>query len=111
MGPPINRQKGNAMTDEVFEESAEIPTGRKARTISETLRHTLKDAAKRGVAFSRVGSEDEIDELRKDLNSAAVRAEFEVTIGTAHLEDGSHKLTFGAKRKPAPKAAKEGTQV
>lgn len=91
-----------------FEETTEVPAGRKARTLSESLAAKLDEAAKRGVAFSRTGSPDVIDELRKDLGSAAVKAKYVVTTATAQLENGMHKLTFSAKHKAAKtgKAAK-----
>jgi hypothetical protein len=85
-------------TDE-FEESDDIPTGRKARVPSDSLTAKLAEAAKHGKAFSRTAPAHVIDELRKDLGSAAVRAEYDVTTATAHLDNGHHKLTFTAKRK------------
>lgn len=107
------------MTDSVFEETDAVPAGRKARTIDPILWSALADSAKRGVAFSRTAAENVIDELRKDLSSAAVRAKYDVTTGTAQLEGGLHKLTFAARAKtspevtettPAPKVAKPPTK-
>jgi len=97
--------------DELYEESGEIPAGRKARIISPTLWAKLEEASKRQVAFSRVAAEEVIDDLRKDLTSAAVKAKYEVTTSTAHLDDGRHKLTFSARAKQAPKPAKEDPAV
>lgn len=87
----------------MFEETATVPVGRKARTVSKELWAALEDSAKRGVAFARTADPDVIDLLRKDLASAAVKAKFDVTTSTAHLENGSHKLTFAAKAKPVTK--------
>lgn len=90
------------MADSIFEETATVPAGRKARAIGQELWNALADSAKRGVAFSRTASAEAIDELRKDLSSAAVRARYEVTTGTAQLEGGMHKLTFAARGKTSP---------
>lgn len=90
------------MADSIFEETETVPAGRKARVIGNELWNALADSAKRGVAFSRTASGEAIDELRKDLSSAAVRARYDVTTGTAQLEGGMHKLTFAAKGKTSP---------
>jgi hypothetical protein len=117
--------KGLIMTDsqdEVFEETAEVPTGRKTRVISPARWARLEESAKRGIAFAREAAPEVIAELRKDLMSAAVKAKYDVTTSTAVLENGLHRLTFGAVAKhstgeadgakvqatkpPAPKGAK-----
>ena len=89
------------MADSVFEETDAIPAGRKARVIGQDLWNALADSAKRTVAFARTAAPDVIDELRKDLASAAVKARYDVTTGTAELENGMHKLTFAARAKSA----------
>lgn len=83
----------------VFEDSEEIPSGRKARVIKSGLWHALADSAKRQVAKVAVLSPDAIEELRKDLSSAAVRAKYHVVTSTAALPDGRAKLTFSATSK------------
>jgi hypothetical protein len=98
------------MSDAMFEETDEIPAGRKARSISPELWDALAKSAANGKAYSRTASETAIDELRKDLGSAAVRAKYDVTTRTQTLENGMHKLTFTARSKtpapaPAPAAA------
>lgn len=88
-----------------FEESTEIPTGRKARSIAQHLWNHLEDSAKRGVAkVSPAMSHEEVAKLRKDLTSAAVQAKYDVTTETQKLDNGLAKLKFAAKRKPKPKA-------
>lgn len=96
------------MADSPFEETEDIPAGRKARVISADLWTALAKSAANGKAFARTASETAIDELRKDLGSAAVRARYEVTTGTAALENGLHKLTFAARAK-TPAAPVAGT--
>lgn len=91
------------MADSCFEETDVVPAGRKARVIGNDLWNALADSAKRGVAFSRTAGAEVIDDLRKDLSSAAVRLKYDVTTGSTQLENGEHKLTFSAKAKtPAP---------
>lgn len=92
--------------DDMFEETTEVPSGRKARVPSKALLEKLAESAKRGVAFHKTDAPEAIDDLRKDLASAAVRAAYEVVTGTAQLEDGKHRLTFAAKHKPKPPAGK-----
>lgn len=84
-----------------FEETSEIPTGRKARMVSQVLWDKLADSAKRDVGFARQGSAKEIAELRKDLTSAAVKAKYDVTTGTREVEKGVIRLTFKATLKVA----------
>lgn len=98
------------MTDhDVYEETTELPPGRKPREIGKTLRAKLEESHKRGVGFSRTAEKQAIDDLRKDLTSAAVKAEYIITTATAQLDNGLHKLTFTAKRKPAIKAEQKET--
>ena len=87
------------MSESMFEETTEVPAGRKVRVIPAELWNALADSAKRSVAFARTAEADVIDDLRKDLSSAAVKARYDVTTGTAQLENGMHKLTFAAKSK------------
>lgn len=84
----------------MFEETTNLPSGRKARTVPDEVWAHLEDAAKRGVGFSRTAAPHVIDDLRKDLGSAAVRAKYHVTLGTEKLSDTRHKLTFSARHKP-----------
>lgn len=93
----------------LFEETDDVPAGRKARVIGQDLWNALAESAKRGKAFARTADETTIDDLRKDLASAAVKARYEVTTGTAVLENGLHKLTFAAKAKAAPKPEPKAT--
>lgn len=86
-------------TDHIFEETSDIPAGRKAREVSKVVWNALAESAKRNIAFKRTAEADVITELRKDLTSAAVRAKYDVTTGTTQLEDGKHRLTFAAKVK------------
>lgn len=87
-----------------FEETKEIPRGRKAREVPDLVWDKLKESAERGVAFTKSGPPTTIDELRRDLGAAAVRAKYEVTMGTEKVNATRHKLTFAAKRKPEPEA-------
>jgi hypothetical protein len=93
------------MSESPFEETDDIPSGRKARTISQDLWTALGKSAANGKAFARTAAESVIDDLRKDLASAAVRAKYEVTTGTTALENGLHKLTFTARSKTTATAA------
>ena len=91
------------MSDPIFEETEDVPSGRKARVISQDLWDALAKSAANGKAFARTAGEAAIEELRKDLSAASVRAKYEVTTGTAALENGLRKLTFRATAKtPAP---------
>ena len=83
----------------IFEDSEDIPSGRKARVIKSGLWNALADSAKRHVAKVAVLAPDAIEELRKDLSSAAVRAKYNVVTSTAALPDGRAKLTFHATAK------------
>ncbi len=82
-----------------FEETAEVPRGRKAREVGEHVLVALEDSAKRGVAFTKTATPDEIDELRRDLGAAKVRSKYEVTVGTERLSETAHKLTFSARHR------------
>jgi len=105
------------MADDEFTETADIPAGRKSREISKKLWDVLEDSAKRGVAFSRVAGQEVIEELRKDLSTAGVKAKYVVTTASAKLENGQHKLTFAATHAeqappaPAPAAPAPGPQT
>jgi len=92
------------MSDD-FEETTDVPVGRKSRVITDVLWNKLEDSAKRKVGFSRIGTAEVIEELRKDLSSGAVRNKYEITTASAKLEDGRHKLTFAAQFVPAPAPA------
>lgn len=80
-----------------FTETAAIPRGRKARQVPDELWNVLEDSAKRSVGFSKSASPTVIDELRRDLGSAAVRAKYEVTVSTEKVSDKQHRLTFSAR--------------
>jgi hypothetical protein len=83
----------------MFKETTVIPRGRKARRVSAELWEALEDSAARGVAFSRTDTPEAIDQLRRDLTSAAVRARYDVTTETTHIDDGTEKLAFAAQYK------------
>jgi ribosomal protein S26 len=92
-----------------FSETDEVPRGRKARQVPEIVLDRLEHSAKHGKAITRTAAPDVIDELRRDLGSAAVRARYEITMGTEKLSDVAHKITFAAKHRangqaPAPEA-------
>jgi len=89
----------NPQTSNGFTETAELPRGRKARQVPQDVLNVLEDSAKRGVGFAKTAAPNVIDELRRDLGSAAVRAKYEVTVSTEKLSDKSHKLTFSARAK------------
>lgn len=93
--------------DDGFVETTEIPRGRKARSVPEHVWRKLEESAKRGVGFAKTAAPNVIDDLRRDLGSAAVRAKFDVTTGTEKLSDKEHKLTFSAKRKVPAEAASQ----
>lgn len=88
-------------TDE-FEETSSLPSGRKARQVTEDLMKRLEESAKRKVGFSKTATSEKIDELRKDLASASVRVKYDVTTQTERLKDGVEKLTFAARHRPKP---------
>jgi hypothetical protein len=67
----------------------------------------LADSAARSVAFVKTGKPDDIDELRKDLGTAAVRAKYEVTVNTEKVNGNTHKLTFAATAKAVAEAEAE----
>jgi hypothetical protein len=85
---------------DVYEEIADVPPGRKSRQVPAELWAKLEESAKRNVGFSRTGSEAVIEQVRRDLNSAAVRAKFEVTTQRSKA-DGRHRIAFGATYKVA----------
>lgn len=87
------------VTEPVFEDSAEMPSGRKARVVSKALWAALEDSAKRSIAKGITGAADVVDELKKDLGSAAVRAKYDVTTGSAAVDGGKVRLTFSAVKK------------
>lgn len=98
--------------DDGFTETKDVPRGRKSRSVPDVVWSKLEDSAARGVAFSKTAKPDVIDELRKDLGTAAVRAKYDVTMNTEKLNERSHKLTFAAKAKaepPAPEPEPEAT--
>ena len=82
-----------------FTETVEIPRGRKARQVPQDLWNVLEDSAKRNVGFAKTAAPNVIDDLRRDLGSAAVRAKYEVTTSTEKINDKQHKLTFSARAK------------
>jgi hypothetical protein len=82
-----------------FTETTELPTGRKARMIPTAVWDRLEESARRRVGFSKTGSKKVIDELRKDLASAAVKAKFDVTTGSKDAGKGQITLTFSATAK------------
>lgn len=83
--------------DDGFAESTEMPRGRKSRAIPQIVWDKLEESARRQVAFTKSGTPDVIDELRRDLGAASVRAKYEVTMGTDKTSAKAHKLTFAAK--------------
>lgn len=87
-------------TDDGFKETSELPSGRKARTVPPVVLAKLEESAERNVGFSKTGTKREIDELRKDLASAAVKAKYEVTTGSKDVGNGRVTLTFSAAFKP-----------
>lgn len=94
-----------------FEETAEIPPGRKARIVPDELWVRLARSAAANVGFTKTAAPDVIDELRKDLSAAAVRAKYEVTVQTVKVNDTAHKLTFSARVKEIPVSADTETPV
>jgi hypothetical protein len=98
---------GNQPDD--FTETAEMPRGRKPRIVADKLWEKLTESAKRGVAFSKSNTPEVIEELRKDLCSAAVRAKYDVRIATDKADAAIHKLTFAAKRRPEKPTDKKTT--
>lgn len=84
-----------------FEETSDIPTGRKAREVSDELWKLLAASAERSVAYTKTAPNAEIDELKKDLSTAKVRKAYKVTIETEKVDDNSTRLKFSAVDKPA----------
>ena len=93
--------------DDGFTETKTMPVGRKARSVPDIIWRKLAESASRSVAFTKSGTPDVIDNLRKDLSAAAVRAKYEVTVGTERVSDTVHKLTFAARAKAVPEPAVE----
>ncbi len=93
---PANPQTANGFT-----ETKEVPTGRSARKVSDDLWELLAASAKRSTAWVKTAPAAEIDELKKDLGTAAVRAKYKVTINTEKGDNGAVKLKFSAVAKPA----------
>lgn len=94
------------MADLKFEDSTEVPTGRRGSDVPEALLTALADSAKRGVAKSHVTDETGVKALRKLLASARVREHYEVVTARKVLDDGRHRLTFKACRKTPEPASK-----
>lgn len=100
-----------------FEVTDEVPRGRKARQVPPVVLDRLEHSAKHGKAITKTAAPDIIDELRRDLGSAQVRAKYEITMGTEKLTAESHKITFAAKHRangqapaPAPDEAQPQAQ-
>lgn len=93
---PSNPQKSETS----FEETTVLPRGRKARSVESEVLEKLAESARRGVGFARTAAPNVIDDLRRDLGSAAVRAKYEVTTHTEKISATHHRLTFAAKHKP-----------
>jgi hypothetical protein len=85
--------------DGMYEETDNIPQGRKTRQIPASLLVKLEESAKRQVAFARTSDPDTIDQLRRDLNSKTIKAKWDIATQTAKLENGQHRLTFSATAK------------
>jgi hypothetical protein len=95
-------EKTAVVIDEpVFEDSASLPRGRKARSVSEPLKAALEDSAKRGVGKVVTGSETMIGTLVGDLGSAWVKRNYVITTETESLPGNRRKLVFSATAKPA----------
>lgn len=94
------------MTDILFSDTNEKPTGRKARTVPKSLWEALADSAKRGVAKVAEADKEVIGDLLKDLGSAAVRKKYTLTTATKATDTGGVRLTFHAVAKaPEPASA------
>jgi hypothetical protein len=94
------------MTDILFSDTEEKPTGRKARTVPKSLWEALEDSAKRGVAKVAESDKEVIGDLLKDLGSAAVRKRYTLTTATKATDTGGVRLTFHAVAKtPEPASA------
>jgi hypothetical protein len=93
--------------DNGFTETAEMPRGRKARIVPDAVLAKLEDSATRGVAFAKSATPAEIDELRKDLGAASVKAKYVVTFETKKVSDTVHELKFSAVRQPDEVAVPE----
>lgn len=91
----------NPRNDSGFTETDEVPTGRSARKVSDELWKLLAGSAERGTAWTKTAPAAEIDDLKKDLGTAAVRAKYKVTINTEKGDNGTVKLKFSAVDKPA----------
>jgi hypothetical protein len=71
----------------------------------------LEESARRGVAFTKSGPPDVIDQLRRDLGAASVRGKYEVTVGTEKTSAKVHKLTFAAKTRQQVQAEDEAAEA
>lgn len=91
--------------DNGFTETNVLPRGRKSRQIPDSLWDVLADSAARLVGFSKTAAPDVIDQLRRDLGSAAVRAKYTVTVSTDKSDENKHTLTFSARTKDVEPAA------
>lgn len=92
-----------------FTETTDMPRGRKARAVPAIVEAKLEESARRQVAFTKSGTPDEIDQLRRDLGAASVRAKYEVTVSTDKTGK-AHKLTFAAKTREQAQADAEAAE-
>lgn len=83
-----------------FEETPDIPTGRKSREVSDELWALLAGSAERSTAWTKTAPNAVIDELKKDLATAKVRAKYKVTIESEKVDDDTTRLKFSASVKP-----------
>jgi transposase len=90
-----------------FVESTEMPRGRKARAIPEIVWQKLEESARRSIAFTKSGDPASIEELKKDLGAASVKAKYEVTVETKRVSDKVHELKFSAKHRAQVAAEQE----
>jgi transposase len=97
--------------DDGFVETEEMPRGRKARAVPEIIWTKLEESARRQIAFTKTGKPDEIDELKKDLSAASVKAKYEVTTESRKVSDKVHELKFSAKHRAQVAAEQEAEAV
>jgi hypothetical protein len=88
-----------------FEETDQLPRGRKAREVPRIVWEKLEHSAKTGRGIVKKDAPLAIAELKKDLGSAEVRKKYHVTVGTVKHSDTLHELTFAAKHRLQPTAA------
>lgn len=82
-----------------FEDDKDLPAGRRTLEVPDELMAALADSAKKKVAKARTETEQGVRDLRSLLNSAAVKAKYEVATECKALGEGKFRFKFSAAHK------------